>query len=186
MSPAPAWRAPPVPVPVDPPKPPEPVDSDAGQEAPSADQPEQAPAAEAADQPPTEQVEPGNSEPPAAEAADASPPVDEQHAAPSSEAEAEAKPNRQSRGMELMIDSLPHHTLSEPIPVTLNPIGDGVFTATVHDLNISGTGGTIAEALLVLKEQIESLHDDLSKQSQLDSDQKATLKGLRAYIQKSR
>jgi hypothetical protein len=184
--PVPAWRAPPAPGPVD--RDGEPAaeaGSDAAQEASlPVDRPEQAPAAEAVDQPPADAAaeRPDPSEAPAAEAAAAGTSMRAEEQPAETDAQTDAKPNGQSRGMELMIDSLPHHTLSEPIPVTLNPIGDGVFTATVHDLNISGTGATIAEALLVLKEQIEYLHDDLTKQSPLDSDQKAMLKGLRAYI----
>jgi hypothetical protein len=179
--PAPAWRAPPLAA-----DPAVKADREAAPEAsPMTDQPEQAAAAEAVDQPPPDEATAEGADPweaPAfeAEAADATPPADEQPAAPPSETE--AKPNGQSRGMELMIDSLPHHSLTESIPVTLTPLGDGVFTVAVRDINISATGGTIAEALLVLKEQIEYVYDDLSKQSQLDSDQKAMLKGLRAYI----
>ena len=174
--PVPAWRAPP---PVPPAaEPAVEAGTDAAQEAllPVDQPPPDEAAAEGADPWEAPALE--------AEAADATPPADEQPAAPP--AETEAHPNGQSRGMELMIDSLPHHSLTESIPVTLTPLGDGVFTVAVRDINISATGGTIAEALLVLKEQIEYVYDDLSKQSQLDSDQKAMLKGLKMYIQKSR
>jgi hypothetical protein len=196
---APVWRAPPTPVPIVPKgeaeaaaeadagaAPEAAAEVDAAAESPlPADQREQLPAeAEAVDRPPPDETASEASDPPKAPSSEAATPAeatpDQPEATPSSEAK--PGPERQSRAMEFMIDSLPHHTLAESIPVMIKPLGDGVFTAALRDLTISATGHTIAEALLVLKEQIEYLYDDLSKQPHLDSDDKAMLKGLRVYI----
>ena len=100
---------------------------------------------------------------------------------PPPEAEPEAK--KGSSQIELIIDSLPNHSLSEPIPVAIVSLGDKVFTASVTNMNIHGTGTSIGEALLVLKEQIEEIYAELSKRpSHLDTDQKATLQLLQTYI----
>jgi hypothetical protein len=94
------------------------------------------------------------------------------------EPEEEPHPHR----IELIIDSLPNLTLTEPIPVAIDPLGETVFTASVHRLAITATGHSIGEALLILKEQIEAVYNDLAKRSQLDSDQKTTLQMLHTYI----
>jgi hypothetical protein len=94
------------------------------------------------------------------------------------EPEEEPNPHR----IELIIDSLPNLTLTEPIPVAIDPLGDAVFTASVRSLAITATGHSIGEALLILKEQIEAVYNDLSKRSQLDSDQKTMLQMLHIYI----
>jgi hypothetical protein len=52
----------------------------------------------------------------------------------------------------------------------------------VHRLAITATGHSIGEALLILKEQIEAVYNDLAKRSQLDSDQKTMLQMLHTYI----
>jgi hypothetical protein len=85
--------------------------------------------------------------------------------------------------IELIIDSLPHHELAEPIPVTIDPLGDAVFTASVRDLDISATGNSFGESLLLLKEQIEFVYDELNRRlAQLDHDQRTTLQMLHTYI----
>jgi hypothetical protein len=83
---------------------------------------------------------------------------------------------------ELIIDSLPHHQLIEPIPVTIDLVGDALCTASVRDLDISATGSSIGDALLLLKEQIEFVYDGLSGRRHLSNDQKAVLQTLHTYI----
>jgi hypothetical protein len=93
----------------------------------------------------------------------------------------EAPPNSR---IELIIDSLPHHALIEPIPVTIESLGDTVFTASMVNVDIAATGNSIGEALLLLKEHIEATFDELNRQSaRLTSDQKTTLQMLHTFIQ---
>jgi hypothetical protein len=114
--------------------------------------------------------------------AEAPPPAKEaeaEEADAKAEAEAESNANR----IELIIDSLPNHTLIEPIPISIESLGEKVFTAAVRNLDISTTGTSIGEALLVLKGQIETIYQDLSKkQPNLDAHQKTTLQMLHTYI----
>ena len=85
--------------------------------------------------------------------------------------------------IELIIDSLPNHQLTEPIPVTIDALGDEMFTASMRDLDIAATGNSIGEALLFLKEQIDSTFDDLSRKlAHLTTEQKSTLQMLHTYI----
>jgi hypothetical protein len=94
----------------------------------------------------------------------------------------EPEPEPHPHRIELIIDSLPNLRLTEPIPVAIDPLGETVFTASVHRLAITATGHSIGEALLILKEQIEAVYNDLAKRSQLDSDQKTMLQMLHTYI----
>lgn len=82
----------------------------------------------------------------------------------------------------LIIDSLPQHQLIETIPVTVEALGDKVFTATISALNLTGTGNTLGEALLIVKEQVDLLYDQLVKLPQLNDDEKGYLKFLRSHI----
>jgi hypothetical protein len=85
--------------------------------------------------------------------------------------------------IELIIDSLPHHELTEPIPVTIDPLGDAVFTASMRYVDVSATGHSIGEALVLLKEQIAHTYDDLNRRlSQLNYEQKTALQMLHTYI----
>ncbi|HZK91733.1 MAG TPA: hypothetical protein VFC56_16450 [Stellaceae bacterium] len=100
--------------------------------------------------------------------------------------EPEEKAAPDSNRIELIIDSLPNHALSEPIPVTIVPLGDSMFTASMRDLDIAATGNSIGEALLFLKEQIDTMFEDLNRRlSHLTFDQKATLQMLQTYIASS-
>jgi hypothetical protein len=88
-----------------------------------------------------------------------------------------------SNRIELIIDSLSHHDLIEPIPITIDPLGDTVFTASMRNVEIAATGNSIGEALLLLKEQIEATFDELNRQlAHLTQDQKTTLQLLHTYI----
>ncbi|HWB52266.1 MAG TPA: hypothetical protein VG651_24375 [Stellaceae bacterium] len=84
--------------------------------------------------------------------------------------------------IELSIDSLPNYMLIEPIPVAIDPVGDTAYTAWVHNLDTNATGNSVIEALLLLKERLEFVYDDLNKRPHLDNDQKTTLQILHTYI----
>ena len=94
----------------------------------------------------------------------------------------EEAPEEHPHRIELSIDSLPNHLLVEPIPVAIDPLGDAAYTAWVRNLDTNATGHSVVEALLLLKEQIEFVYDDLSKRSQLTADEKTTLQMLHTYI----
>lgn len=115
---------------------------------------------------------------PAPEPEAASPP---EHAAEEPAEPEPAKPAHPHR-LEMTIDSLPHHDLTEPIPIHIDPLGDTVFTATVSNLDISATGNSIGEALVLLKEQIEFVYGDLNRRSNRSNDQKTALQMLHTYI----
>lgn len=84
--------------------------------------------------------------------------------------------------IELVIDSLANYMLIEPIPVAVDPVGDAAFTAWVHNLDTNATGSSVVEALLLLKERIEFVYDDLNRRPHLSNEQKTTLQILHTYI----
>ena len=84
--------------------------------------------------------------------------------------------------IELSIDSLPHLQLSAPIPVTTASLGENLFTATVHALNLSGTGDSATDALITVKEQIEALYEKLTKLTGLDEEESDHLQFLKSHI----
>jgi hypothetical protein len=84
--------------------------------------------------------------------------------------------------IEMTIDSLPHHDLTEPIPIYIDPLGDTVFTATVAHLDISATGNSIGEALVQLKEQIEFKYGDLNRRPKRTPEQTTMLQMMHTYI----
>jgi hypothetical protein len=59
------------------------------------------------------------------------------------EPDAEAHPNR----IEMTIDSLASHMLTEPMPITIDPLGEAAYTAAVR----AATGNSITEALVLLR-----------------------------------
>lgn len=95
--------------------------------------------------------------------------------------QAHAAPDHPHR-IELSIDSLANHLLIEPIPVAIDPVGDSAYTAWVHNLDTNATGQTVVEALLMLKERIEAVYEDLNTRKHLDAEQKTTLQMLHTYI----
>lgn len=131
---------------------------------PAESEPESAPA----DPEPTSTAEPAAEAERAAEAQ----PAEESHA---------AKPAPSNR-LEMTIDSLPHHDLTAPIPIYIDPLGDAVFTATVANLDIMATGNSIGEALVLLKEQIEFIYGDLNRRHKQSPEQATMLKVLNTYI----
>ncbi len=87
-----------------------------------------------------------------------------------------------SHTIELSIDSLPHFQLIEPIPVTINSLGDSLFTATVAALRLSGTGDTLGDALVIVKEQLESVYQRLARSTGLSEDERNDLQYLHSHI----
>jgi hypothetical protein len=105
-----------------------------------------------------------------------------QQPAPESDPGTEAKPAESSHGIELIIDSLTNHRLTEPISVSIVPLGNELFTASARDLGMQATGNDIGEALIALKQQIEENYDSLNRRTRLDADEKAKLQMLHTYI----
>jgi hypothetical protein len=129
----------------------------------------------ASEKPPSEKPRdpPGPSAGPAPAAAD-TPPAAERPATPG-----------QADGIDLIIDKLPHHGLIKPIPVTIAPLGDRVFVASTPDLDITVTGNSLSDALLLLKQQLESTYESLRNKVST-KEQERQLSQMRAYIQDSR
>jgi hypothetical protein len=99
------------------------------------------------------------------------------------QAEPEEQPAPSSNRIEMIIDSLPHHQLIEPIPIAIDPLGDSVFTASMRNVDIAATGNSVGEALLLLKEHIDATFEELNRQlSHLTYDQTKTLQMLHTYI----
>jgi hypothetical protein len=92
---------------------------------------------------------------------------------------------RQGDGIDLIIDKLPRHGLVKPIPVTIAPLGDRVFVASTPDLDITVTGNSLSDALLLLKQQLESTYESLRGKTS-SKEQERQLNRMRAYIQEGR
>jgi|SRR5579884_486260 len=103
-------------------------------------------------------------------------------AEPHEAAEPPPAPAPGANRIELIIDSLPRHQLTEPLPVTIESLGDQVFTASIGDLGLATTGNTVGEALLLMKEQIVSLYEELTRRPPADAAQHRTLEFLQHYI----
>jgi hypothetical protein len=89
---------------------------------------------------------------------------------------------KQGDSTDLIIDKLPRHRLVKPIPVSISPLGDRVFVASAPDLDITVTGDSLSDALLLLKQHLESSYDSLRKGAS-GKDQARQLQLLHAYIQ---
>lgn len=87
----------------------------------------------------------------------------------------------QGDGIDLIIDKLPRHALVKPIPVTISPLGDRVFIASTPDLDITVTGNSLSDALLLLKQQLESTYESLRGKAS-GREEERQLKRLREYI----
>jgi hypothetical protein len=94
-------------------------------------------------------------------------------------AETAAHPHR----IELSIESLPNYLLIEPIPVVIDPVGDAAYTAWVRNLDTNATGQSVVEALLMLKERIAFVYEDLNSRAHVTGEQRATLQMLHTYIE---
>jgi hypothetical protein len=97
------------------------------------------------------------------------------------QAEPRPAPSGQSDSIDLIIDKLPRHTLVKPIPVTITPLGDRVFIASTPDLDITVTGNSLSDALLLLKQQLESTYEGLRGKAST-REQERQLKRFRDYI----
>src|SRR5262249_11654953 len=111
--------------------------------------------------------------------------------APSAAAENENEqaPPKERRGpassqgdsIELIIDKLPRHALVKPIPVTISPLGDRVFIASTPDLDVTVTGNSLSDALLLLKQQLESTYENLRGKAS-GREEERQFKRLREFI----
>jgi hypothetical protein len=109
------------------------------------------------------------------EAASEAPPTQDRPEAP-----------KQGDSIDLIIDKLPHHRLVKPVPVSISPLGDRVFVASAPDIDITVTGNSLSEALLLLKQHLESSFDSLRKGGSANNkEQDRQLQRLRTYIQDS-
>jgi hypothetical protein len=90
---------------------------------------------------------------------------------------------KQGDSIDLIIDKLPRHRLLKPVPVSISPLGDRVFVASAPDLEITVTGNSLSDALLLLKQNLETAYDGLRKGASRDKEQEQQLQRLRAYIQ---
>jgi len=87
----------------------------------------------------------------------------------------------QGDSIELIIDKLPRHALVKPIPVTISPLGDRVFIASTPDLDITVTGNSLSDALLLLKQQLESTYENLRNKAS-GREEERQFKRLRDFI----
>jgi len=87
----------------------------------------------------------------------------------------------QGDSIDLIIDKLPRHALVKPIPVTISPLGDRVFIASTPDLDVTVTGNSLSDALLLLKQQLESTYESLRGKA-TGREEERQLKRLRDYI----
>jgi len=115
-----------------------------------------------------------SSEPPAAAPDDGSPP------APAKDRRSTAS-SGQGDSIDLIIDRLPRHALVKPIPVTISPLGDRVFIASTPDLDMTVTGNSLSDALLLLKQQLESTYESLRGKAS-GREEERQLRRLREYI----
>jgi len=93
-------------------------------------------------------------------------------------------PPRQGDSIDLIIDKLPRHALVKPIPVTISPLGDRVFIASTPDLDITVTGNSLSDALLLLKQQLESTYESLRGKAST-REQERQLRRLHEYIREN-
>ena len=93
----------------------------------------------------------------------------------------QASTSGQGDSIDLIIDKLPRHALVKPIPVTISPLGDRVFIASTPDLDITVTGNSLSDALLLLKQQLESTYENLRAKAS-GREEERQLKRLRDYI----
>ena len=96
--------------------------------------------------------------------------------------ETASKSARMERRLELAIDSLHNYDLLRPIPVLIESLGDKVFVAEAHDLNISTTGNSVGAAFILLKEQIVNIYEGLQNKKGPDADRERQLAVFGQYI----
>jgi hypothetical protein len=94
-------------------------------------------------------------------------------------------PTRQER-VELAIDSLQNYELLKPIKVVVESLADKVFVAEAPDLNVSTSGNSIADVLILLKNQISNMYEDQTSKKNLDGERSRQFKVLETYIGRPR
>ena len=94
-------------------------------------------------------------------------------------------PTRQER-VELAIDSLQNYELLKPIKVVVESLGDKVFVAEAPDLNVSTSGNSIGDVLILLKNQITNMYEDQTSKKNLDGERSRQFKVLETYIGRPR
>jgi hypothetical protein len=104
---------------------------------------------------------------------------DETEPSAPNEPEKQAAENGQ---FELIIEELPRHKLRQAIAVQLQPVGTEMFCASVAELALTVKGGSVSEALLILKGRIEATYIELDQKATLDDVEKEQLKFYRSHI----
>jgi len=82
----------------------------------------------------------------------------------------------------LSIDRLANYEIKKPIPVRIECIDDNEFLAEVSDANIAMTGNSIGDALMMLKENIESIFERYKSKERLGMEPSRQLQFLEAHI----
>ena len=95
------------------------------------------------------------------------------------------KPPRAEK-IELTIESLQNYDLIKPIPVIVEPLGDKIFLAEVPEMDLSITGNSVGDTLILLKDHISTVFEGLRVKKNLDTERARQLKALEAYIGRSR
>jgi hypothetical protein len=108
-------------------------------------------------------------------------PASDNGSEPAQTKDRQASTSGQGDSIDLIIDKLPRHALVKPIPVTISPLGDRVFIASTPDLDITVTGNSLSDALLLLKQQLESTYENLRGKAS-GREEERQFKRLRDYI----
>jgi len=88
--------------------------------------------------------------------------------------------------IELTIESLQNYDLVQPIPVVVEALGERFFVAEIPDLDISMSGSSVSDTLILLKAHIATVYDGLRTKKNLDSERTRQLKLLETYIGKGK
>jgi hypothetical protein len=96
------------------------------------------------------------------------------------------KPPLKTSKIELTIESLQNYDLVKPIPVIVDPLGDKLFVAEVPEMDLSITGNSVGDTLILLKDHIATVYEGLRIKKNLDPERTRQLRLLEAYIGKSR
>jgi hypothetical protein len=112
-------------------------------------------------------------------------PVGVAEPAPDPDREPPRPPPRADK-IELTIESLQNYELIKPIPVIVEPLGDKIFVAEVPEMDLSITGNSVGDTLILLKDHIATVYEGLRIKKNLDAQRARQLKLLEGYIGKSR
>jgi hypothetical protein len=88
--------------------------------------------------------------------------------------------------IELTVESLQNYDLLRPIPVVVETLGPRTFVAEIPDLDISTSGTSLSDTLILLKAQIATIYDGLRVKKTLDSERTRQLRLLESYIGKAK